>query len=203
MNKRKQLQKINDLLDQCGDCPKRLIAGKPDTICGHCTLYHKIRVEGKKLWPREEVNAVGRKAFDMPEAEYFALREKGFNDEEIAFEKEVSSAAIKTWKKRKDIHITRQRPKPQKSINPKVYEQLANRGLKTSQMAEQLGVSISKLKQFRQSHGYSGERRQPIHSDEEVLQAMVDKRSYWWIQKHLRCGRARADRLAEEHGITR
>jgi hypothetical protein len=108
MDKRKQRRIINDLLDQCGDCPKRLIAGKPDTICGHCTLYHKIRAEGKKLGadgPRYKT----RVKINLTVPEYWKLHNDGITDEAIAFAKDVSPQQVASWKKRHGISSKRVR----------------------------------------------------------------------------------------------
>lgn len=204
MDKRKQLQIVNDLLDQCGDCPKRRMVGTPDRVCGGCDLYHKIREAGQPLWGDEVRRGRPSKnfRFELDKGEYFRMRDDDLSDEDIAYELDVSARTIWQWKKRNGIHT---KPKSRKMKLDKVsYEQLVSEGITITEICKILKVSRSTLLKWRKQNGYAIQNQGgAAYSDEEVLQAIIDNKSYFWIQKHLRAGVQRVKRIAAEHGITR
>jgi hypothetical protein len=200
MDKRKQLRIINDLLDQCGDCPKRLIAGKPDKICGHCALYHKIRAEGKKLGadgPRYKT----RVKIDLTVPEYWKLHNDGITDEAIAFAKDVSPQQVASWKKRHSISSKRVRQTVNLTVDE--YKRMRKQGMTVRQIRNKVGSTQVVFDRWRKENELVGDAEKNVATDEQVLQALMDHKTYWWITKHLHCHYQRAERLAKEHGIAR
>ncbi|MCO7175541.1 hypothetical protein ACFP7A_00890 [Sporolactobacillus kofuensis] len=201
MDKHKQIQIINKLLDQCGDCPLRYRQdGHPDKVHGHCALYHEMRKVGKPLWAEKHRDKYVKLVISSDE--YMELRNIGFNDEEIAFEKGVSTSTIRRWKQKNGIRVGRSKYKSK--IDKIDYEELVKEGLRPSQIQKRLGVSRGQLELFRHANGYKLDGlRKPLSSDKEILQAIIDKKSNWWIQKYLHAGAKRVNRIAREHGIAR
>jgi hypothetical protein len=201
VDKHKQLQKINDLLDQCGDCPKRLIAGKPDKICGHCDLYKKIRAEGKKLDRERPAAHRPRTIIELTIPEYLGLHSNGESDEDIAFLKGVSPQQIASWKSNHGVKTKRIRQTVNLTVDE--YKRMRKQGMTVRQIRNKIKSTQVVFDRWRKENGLVGDAEKNVATDEQVLQALKDHKSNWWIAKYLHCHYQRAERLAKEHGIAR
>lgn len=209
MDKRKQLRIINDLLDRCGDCPLRYADnyGNPDNVHGHCPLYHQIRAEGKKLVAAETVEIVEKRSYkqrntiDLTIAEYEKLHRQGLIDDEIAVLKNVSYGTLGNWKRKHDVHSSRVK----KSVNLTVdeFNKLRSEGKSVKEIRTAVGAAESTFRRWRSENGLTETKTDPACSDDEILQALIDHRPYYWIYKTYGVGYPRIERIAREHGIAR
>lgn len=154
MDKRKQLRIINDLLDQCGDCPFKLVGGSPDKVHGHCELYHRIRAEGKKLGAGQRVYKPKVK-LDLTVPEYWKLHNSGTTDEDIAFAKEVSPQQLSNWKNNHGVRTKRTRQVVNLSVDE--YKRMRKQGMTVRKIRRDAGATQSVFRRWRQENGLLGD----------------------------------------------
>jgi transposase len=207
MDKRKQLRIINDLLDQCGDCPLRYADnyGNPDNVHGHCPLYHQIRAEGDRLIAAETVEKKPykpRTTLEMTIAEYQKLHRQGLIDDEIAVLKNVSYATLGNWKRKYNIHS--QRLKKPVNLTVEEFNKLRAEGKSVKQIRKEVGATESTFRRWRIENGLlDGHSSKPKYTDDQILKLILDNRSNWWINKHYGVSHDRIRRIARDHGIAR
>jgi hypothetical protein len=93
---------ISDLLDRCGDCPRRYITTHPDSSCGTCSLYAEIRAAGTKLAEMEhKATPEPAHKLTLRVPQYHGYRNRGMTDDQIA---EALSVAVTTLRRWKHVH---------------------------------------------------------------------------------------------------
>lgn len=189
---------IQDLLDKCEGCEFKSVLSAPDLVHGHCPLYKEIRAAGDKLGQMQRA-AYGKLEITVPE--YWKWHNEGMTDEDIAGLKHVTQGTLGKWKNK--VGVKTDRVYQPKEISTEDYNRLISEGKNLVAISKELGINAKQLYAWRKRHGIAVNKSRIRSTDEEVLKAIIDGQSGWWIQKHLGAGKARIFRIKKEHGITR
>lgn len=121
--------RIGDLLDVCQSCTKKpdnVVKPHTKTICGGCSVYQELRSLGEQLdnykKSKSKEEEIVAEKLKLSIAEYFALKNQGLKDKEIAEKLGFSNQQLANWKYvRKDKLKTAEATAKQKEVDGPPY----------------------------------------------------------------------------------
>lgn len=168
------LLRIGDLLDACGDCPKRSASGDPDKVHAGCPIYEGIRADGNRLMAleRRRKPTRGLVSEDKPPKidrmngltikAYRRLKKKKIRDKDIAARFKITYDQLSYWKHKNGL-MKPKRHTPDEDILEQILA-----GKSDWWIQNRLSVSIGRIKRVRDTVESAGlrERVRPDDSDD-------------------------------------
>lgn len=195
---------LQDLLDRCGDCPKRTATGPPDTVHAGCPLYTEIRAAGKELANLEQISGENNyyQTLEMSIPEYYGYRSRKLTDERIAELKETSIYQVSHWKKSNGIITSRIGSNLRKiDFSVDEYKKLKAKNMPDQKIRERLHLSRYAFENWKIDNGLPLRKVNDKRKDEEIIPWIRKGKSAYWIEKHLHVGQRRAQRLVRQYKI--